>query len=71
MSDGESTVTYPESTIFNSSAAQVAKRLNGIVLLLEHRFYGESKPNATTFVIKATSIRNVKYLTFFFFFCKT
>lgn len=31
--------------------AQLAEKLNGIVVIMEHRFYGTSGPNVTTFFV--------------------
>ncbi|KAI8331297.1 peptidase S28 [Blakeslea trispora] len=53
---GEAAVSNPAYTIVNSTMAQLAQKLNGIFIFMEHRFYGSSRPPATGFNYSAEVI---------------
>lgn len=38
--------------VVNSTMAELAKNLNGIVIVMEHRFYGKSMPGPVSNVIR-------------------
>lgn len=44
---GEAAVTDAAYVMFNSTVAQLAQRLGGIFVYMEHRFYGASGPNVS------------------------
>jgi hypothetical protein len=48
---GESAADSSAAFVINSTMAQLAEKLNGIVIIMEHRFYGTSGPNVTTFFV--------------------
>ncbi|KAI8079162.1 serine carboxypeptidase S28-domain-containing protein [Thamnidium elegans] len=48
---GESAADESAILVTNSTMAQLAEKLNGIIIIMEHRFYGSSGPNVTTFFV--------------------
>ncbi|OBZ89434.1 putative serine protease K12H4.7 [Choanephora cucurbitarum] len=46
---GEAAVDSPAFTMVNTTMAQLAKKLNGAFIFMEHRFYGDSRPLANGF----------------------
>lgn len=44
---GEAAVTDAAYVMFNSTVAQLARRLGGIFVYMEHRFYGASGPSVS------------------------
>lgn len=48
---GESAADDSAILVTYSVMAQLAKKLNGVVVIMEHRFYGSSGPNVTLFFV--------------------
>lgn len=53
---GEGAVENPGDTIFDSVMAQLAERLEGIFVYMEHRYYGESTPKNLDYVRVSPSL---------------
>jgi hypothetical protein len=47
---GEGAIEDASSTIFGSTMVQLAERLGGIFVYMEHRYYGQSTPEKSEFV---------------------
>jgi hypothetical protein len=47
---GESGIEDAGNALFDSTMAQLAERLGGIFVYMEHRYYGESTPKNADFV---------------------
>ncbi|CEP18850.1 hypothetical protein [Parasitella parasitica] len=56
---GEAAVDDASYAIFNSTIAQLAQRLGGIFIYMEHRFYGSSGPDALADM--AYLLNNIKF----------
>lgn len=48
---GESAADESAILVTNSTMAQLAEKLEGVIIIMEHRFYGSSGPNVTTFFV--------------------
>lgn len=49
---GEVAVDDAAHVIFNSTVAQLAQRLGGIYVYMEHRFYGSSGPKVNAYTLR-------------------
>lgn len=56
---GEATADRSDYLVIQSSMAQLAELLNGIIIVMEHRFYGASSPNTETFFVSDQSIKSL------------
>jgi hypothetical protein len=53
---GESAADDSAILVIDSTMAQLAEKLNGVLIIMEHRFYGTSGPNVTIFFVSIIMI---------------
>lgn len=56
---GEAAADRFDYLVIHSSMAQLAELLHGIIIVMEHRFYGASSTNAETFFVSDQSIKSL------------